>query len=338
MTESAGITHHLDPLLRVLPPSLTAHQRQLVERAYTVAAYWHRGRRRRSGDPYITHPVAVAVILAELGMDHEMLCAALLHDVLDDTGCPESELVSEFGERITGLLAGLRTLDGSDLRTDDWESSADDRVLVLKLVDRLHNHRTMRFLPPEKQRATSQETLDVLVPLAVRLGLEQVGEELQRLAAARPAPPPDQAGIRTSFRTIAVGALLLPPGDRARWLEEWLDHLHGLPDGRARRRFTVQLLMGMPRLAVILRWPLSEPAHLTAQVLRRVARWVISSNVRTWSLLTPFLVWMTVEAAASSPWEAAGLLVTVPPVLGAGVRTLRERLHVAEGRPRHRRE
>ncbi|MFC4113687.1 HD domain-containing protein [Nonomuraea zeae] len=264
----------LGPLLAAAGERLSGERLRLVERAYEVAAHWHRDQVRHSGDPYITHPVAVAVILAELGLDHEMICAGLLHDVLDDTACPEDELVAEFGQPVVDVLRGLLALDDPERRPPDWAISTDERVLLLKLADRLHNQRTMRFLPEERQRQKCRETLDVVAPVAARLGLVQVEEELRRLASERlsgmsrvePSGPSvaelseasaaqlaGTGGIRTSFGVITAGAILLPPVTRARWLEEWLGELHALPDRRARLGFALRLLAGMPRMARTLR-------------------------------------------------------------------------------------
>ncbi|MGI8333753.1 HD domain-containing protein [Actinomadura scrupuli] len=314
----------LEPLLQVLPRTLTAEQARLIERAYTVAAYWHRDQTRRSGDPYITHPVAVATILAELGGDHELLCAALLHDVLEDTACTRAQLAAEFSEPITELVTGLRALEESG-RLD---ACTDERVLILKLADRLHNLRTLRFLPPDRRRLKAQQTLEVLAPLAGRLGLDQIRRELETLAKAGLAGP-GQSGVRLSFHALTAGAVLLPRHSRARWLEEWLSDLHELPDRRSRTRFATQLLAGMPRLAVALRSATGLPDLAIAAALR-VIGWVLGSHARVWALLTPLVAWMTLQAAASGPADAVAVLITVPPVLGAGVRAARDRLRASD--------
>ncbi|WP_214410477.1 HD domain-containing protein [Sphaerisporangium fuscum] len=373
-------------LLDALPDTFDAGGSRLVERAYTVAAYWHRDQRRYSGDPYITHPVAVAVILARLGADHETLCAALLHDVLEDTGCSEAELAHEFGERITGILRALRDLDAPVDRPAGWEASADEAVLLLKLADRLHNQRTMEFLPPEKRRMKSRESLEVYAPLARRLGLDAVGRELEELARAtlsaavpvavplRPVGNGHGDGMTVFFRVLAAGAVILPAAARARWLEEWLGELHALPGRPARARFAARLLLGMPSMAATLRRrsPLTEPRRrpgilkprsssarrrrdLPVQSFRRAPlpppdrrrrdlpvrafrpdlllrglRWWIASNLRVWALLAPLVGWMAAEAAASNRGDAVAILITVPPVLGAGVEALRARLRPPE--------
>ncbi|MGP3956607.1 HD domain-containing protein [Nonomuraea sp. 3N208] len=240
----------LQPVLDAAGERLTGERLDLVQHAHLVAAYWHRDQLRQSGDPYITHPIAVATILAELGMDHELICAGLLHDVLEDTACTEEELLAEFGEPVVELLRAFLTLDDPERRAPDWETSTDERVLTLKLADRLHNHRTLRFLPEEKQRRKSRETLDVVVPIAGRLGLVQVEEELRRLSTATLS---GRGGIGASFRVITAGAIMLPAEARGRWLEEWLGELHALPGRRARLGFAVRLIAGMPRLARTLR-------------------------------------------------------------------------------------
>lgn len=233
---------------------------RLIEHAYAFAGYWHRGQSRRSGDPYISHPLAVAATLARLDMDVPMVCAGLLHDVLEDTGCPVEALRAEFGDEITTLVEGLLTLErGGSVNT------ADRRVLILKLADRLHNMQTIRFVSPAKQERKSRETLEILVPLADRLGLDTVREQLESLSLATLYPDrftvhSSQPGSPEVFRRmLAVSAVLLPTAVRTRWLEEWTGELHALPDRRARARFTLQVLGGMTRLAVVLRRPSSRP-------------------------------------------------------------------------------
>ncbi len=148
---------------------------------------------RRSGDPYITHPLAVANILAELGMDTTTLVAALLHDTVEDTGYTLEALTAEFGDEVGHLVDGVTKLDkvvlgtaaeGETIRKMIIAMARDPRVLVIKVADRLHNMRTMRFLPPEKQARKARETLEVIAPLAHRLGMATVKWELEDLAFA----------------------------------------------------------------------------------------------------------------------------------------------------------
>ena len=165
----------------------------LLQRAYDVAEAKHDGQQRKSGDPYITHPLAVATILAELGMDTTTLVAALLHDTVEDTDYSLDRLRGDFGEEVAHLVDGVTKLDRVELGTAAEAETIrkmvvamarDPRVLVIKLSDRLHNMRTMRFLPPEKQAKKARETLEVLAPLAHRLGMATVKWELEDLSFA----------------------------------------------------------------------------------------------------------------------------------------------------------
>ncbi|MGP4019954.1 RelA/SpoT family protein [Saccharopolyspora sp. 5N708] len=185
---------------QVLEPLATVHRElhpqadlALLQRAYDVAEERHRSQQRKSGDPYITHPLAVATILAELGMDTTTLVAGLLHDTVEDTDYALEKLGAEFGEEVAHLVDGVTKLDkvklgaaaeAETIRKMIIAMARDPRVLVIKLADRLHNMRTMRFLPPEKQARKARETLEVLAPLAHRLGMATVKWELEDLAFA----------------------------------------------------------------------------------------------------------------------------------------------------------
>ena len=158
-----------------------------------MAEQRHADQLRRSGDPYITHPLAVANILAELEMDTTTLIAALLHDTVEDTGYTLEALTEEFGTEVGHLVDGVTKLDkvalgtaaeGETIRKMIIAMARDPRVLVIKVADRLHNMRTMRFLPPEKQARKSRETLEVIAPLAHRLGMASVKWELEDLSFA----------------------------------------------------------------------------------------------------------------------------------------------------------
>jgi GTP diphosphokinase / guanosine-3',5'-bis(diphosphate) 3'-diphosphatase len=165
----------------------------LLQRAYDVAEERHAGQKRKSGDPYITHPLAVSTILAELGMDTTTLVAALLHDTVEDTDYSLDRLREDFGEEVAHLVDGVTKLDkvefgtaaeAETIRKMIVAMARDPRVLVIKLSDRLHNMRTMRFLPPEKQAKKARETLEVMAPLAHRLGMATVKWELEDLSFA----------------------------------------------------------------------------------------------------------------------------------------------------------
>ncbi len=184
----------------VLEPLVAVHREihpkadlVLLQRAYAVAEERHATQLRKSGDPYITHPLAVASILAELGMDTTTLVAALLHDTVEDTGYTLEALTAEFGEEVGHLVDGVTKLDrvvlgsaaeAETIRKMITAMARDPRVLVIKVADRLHNMRTMRFLPPEKQARKARETLEVIAPLAHRLGMATVKWELEDLSFA----------------------------------------------------------------------------------------------------------------------------------------------------------
>ncbi|MFJ7149845.1 RelA/SpoT family protein [Streptomyces sp. NPDC100445] len=186
----------LEPLLRIVrsndPKTENSTLRQ-IERAYQVAERWHRGQKRKSGDPYITHPLAVTTILAELGMDPATLMAGLLHDTVEDTEYGLDQLRRDFGDTVALLVDGVTKLDkvkfgeaaqAETVRKMVVAMAKDPRVLVIKLADRLHNMRTMRYLKREKQEKKARETLEIYAPLAHRLGMNTIKWELEDLAFA----------------------------------------------------------------------------------------------------------------------------------------------------------
>ena len=191
--QRSAINPVLEPLVAVHREIYPKADLTFLQRAYDVAEERHATQFRRSGDPYITHPLAVANILAELGMDTTTLVAALLHDTVEDTGYTLEALTAEFGEEVGHLVDGVTKLDkvvlgsaaeGETIRKMIIAMARDPRVLVIKVADRLHNMRTMRFLPPEKQVRKAKETLEVIAPLAHRLGMATVKWELEDLSFA----------------------------------------------------------------------------------------------------------------------------------------------------------
>jgi GTP pyrophosphokinase len=183
----------LEPLIKTVRATHPKADIRLIERAYEVAAHWHAHQKRKSGDPYITHPLAVATILAELGMNTETICAALLHDTVEDTPYKLSELRKDFGEDVSALVDGVTKLDkvkygeaaeAETVRKMVVAMSRDIRVLVIKLADRLHNMRTLRYLAREKRDRKSREVLEIFAPLAHRLGMNTIKWELEDLAFA----------------------------------------------------------------------------------------------------------------------------------------------------------
>src|SRR3954468_20405517 len=192
-SQRSAVNPVLEPLVAVHREFFPKADVLLLQRAYEVAEERHADQMRRSGDPYITHPLAVANILAELGMDTTTLVAALLHDTVEDTGYTMDQLTADFGEEVAHLVDGVTKLDKVALGTAaDAETirkmiiamARDGRVLVIKVADRLHNMRTMRFLPPKKQARKARETLEVIAPLAHRLGMATVKWELEDLSFA----------------------------------------------------------------------------------------------------------------------------------------------------------
>ena len=183
----------LDPLVAIHREVHPRADLSQLQKAYDTAERLHAGVKRKSGEPYITHPLAVATIAAEIGMDTTTLVAALLHDTVEDTDYSLEQLTDDFGPEVARLVDGVTKLDkvalgsaaeGETVRKMVVAMSQDPRVLVIKVCDRLHNMRTMRFLPPEKQEKKARETLEVIAPLAHRLGMASVKWELEDLSFA----------------------------------------------------------------------------------------------------------------------------------------------------------
>src|SRR6186713_3578887 len=165
----------------------------LLNRAYVYAMKAHGEQRRASGDPYFSHPLEVAAILTDLKLDDATIAAALLHDTIEDTPTTRAEIDQIFGPDIGHLVEGLTKLKRLDLVSREAKQAenlrklllaiADDvRVLLVKLADRLHNMRTLEFVPPEKRTRIAEETLDIYAPLAGRMGMQEMREELEDLS------------------------------------------------------------------------------------------------------------------------------------------------------------
>ncbi|WP_448212471.1 bifunctional GTP diphosphokinase/guanosine-3',5'-bis pyrophosphate 3'-pyrophosphohydrolase [Colwellia sp. MEBiC06753] len=181
-----------EPLKEYVSSYLSKVQIDLLKKAYIVARDAHDGQMRSSGDPYITHPVAVALNLAKMHLDHETLMAALLHDVIEDTPVTKDELAELFGSTVAELVEGVSKLD--KLKFDNKEEmqaenfrkmvlamTKDIRVILIKLADRTHNMRTLESLRPEKRRRIARETLEIYAPIANRLGIHDIKSELEVL-------------------------------------------------------------------------------------------------------------------------------------------------------------
>ena len=175
-------------LTSYLPPDKI----DLVRRAYYYAEQAHEGQKRRSGEPYVTHPLEVAQILSEIRMDHQSLMAAMLHDVIEDTEVPKSALQAQFGEEVTEIVDGVSKLtqihfeSKEQAQAENFQKMAlamsrDIRVILVKLADRMHNMRTLGALRPDKRRRIARETLDIYSPIAHRLGINDFRVELEDL-------------------------------------------------------------------------------------------------------------------------------------------------------------
>ena len=181
-----------EPLERIIKGYLPAEKIELVRRAFVIARDAHEGQTRSSGEPYITHPVAVACIIAEMKLDHEAVMAALLQDVIEDTPYTEEQLANEFGSSVADIVQGVSKLDKLKFRTRQEAQvenfrkmilamTKDIRVVLIKLADRTHNMRTLGSLRPDKRRRIAKETLEIYSPLAHRLGIEHIKNELENL-------------------------------------------------------------------------------------------------------------------------------------------------------------
>ncbi|MFN0070992.1 MAG: RelA/SpoT family protein [Chloroflexota bacterium] len=250
-------------LLKMAGQYLGANDLEVIRRAHTYAAELHDGQHRRSGEPYIIHPLAAAETLAELKLDADSICAALLHDVVEDVGVSIQELESRFGPEVAKLVDGVTKLSKMDWQAgepdrrpmDDqamWAENMrkmflamaeDIRVVLIKLADRLHNMKTLDALPEEKRKRISQETLDIYAPLANRLGIWQVKWQLEDLSFRHLEPE--------RYREIA-GKLTLRRQPRekhiARVVEVLEDELrkHGISaeiSGRAKHIYSISRKM-----------------------------------------------------------------------------------------------
>ncbi|WP_298156581.1 bifunctional (p)ppGpp synthetase/guanosine-3',5'-bis(diphosphate) 3'-pyrophosphohydrolase [Ferrovum sp.] len=181
-----------EPLLRVATTYLRPSDLELLEQAFHLAARAHEGQFRKSGEPYLIHPLSVAVILAEWHLDPQALCAALLHDTVEDTGTTTQEIMEQFGPSVSELVEGVSKLDRLEFQTEQQAQAEnfrkmllamarDVRVILIKLADRLHNMRTLGAMKSDKQRRIARETLDIYGPIANRLGLHKLYQELEDL-------------------------------------------------------------------------------------------------------------------------------------------------------------
>ena len=194
--------HHETAAATELTPLLQSYRRlhpkgsvTMINRAYHMASEAHRTQTRSSGESYINHPLAVAKIVAEIGLDEISLVAALLHDAVEDTEIQLSDVEAQFGSEVAWIVDGVTKLERIQFDSREAQQAAtmrkmlvamakDLRVLIIKLADRLHNMRTLGGMAPEKQQRIAQETLDIYAPLAHRLGIEEIKQQLEDLSFA----------------------------------------------------------------------------------------------------------------------------------------------------------
>lgn len=229
-TTDSDHTASLDEVLS----AFTAHHPDgdvgLLRRAHEVAEIAHQGQKRKTGDPYISHPVMVALTLAEYGLDQQTVAAAFLHDTVEDTSLTLRDLEAEFGPEIASLVDGVTKLDRVRYSNPEQAQAAtirkmvvamaqDVRVLIIKLFDRLHNLRTVSALREEKQRRVARETLDVYAPLAHRLGVQEIKHEYEDRCFAILYPGPNSE-IQAKLAELAP--------EREAFIEKMVEEISGI--------------------------------------------------------------------------------------------------------------
>ncbi|GAB4055183.1 HD domain-containing protein [Catellatospora paridis] len=285
--------------------------RAAIRAAYETAARWHAGQLRRSGDPYVTHPVEVAAIVADLGLSPAAVCAAILHDTVDDTPYTFAQMRAEFGDDVTAMVEALPTsteLHRAALDVDaSHAGSPDVEVLVIKLADRLHNLRTLQHTSIARQVRVARDTLETVAPIAQRLGLTGVRRELEEISLAylRSTVVTDRP-TRATLRLLELTTLLLPRNARSRWREEWAAEVGALPTRRARVMFTLQTLCGVPRLA----WVLSGPRRAV------VPTWVAGLTQLAQALGVGGAIVVVTATDSVFAWIAGGIVLVSLALLG----------------------
>ena len=272
----------LDPLVAVHRQVHPRADLAVLQRAYDTAERLHDGVYRKSGEPYITHPLAVATIAAEIGMDTTTLVAALLHDTVEDTDYTLEDLERDFGPEVARLVDGVTKLDkvalGSAAEAETVRKmiiamSQDPRVLVIKVADRLHNMRTMRFLPPEKQAKKARETLEVIAPLAHRLGMASVKWELEDLSFAILYPKKYDEIVRLV-------------ADRAPQRDRYIQEVSEMIQKDLKESHIAAEVQGRPK-------------HYWSIYQKMIVRATSSTRFLTWS---DFEFWWTRPRTATPPW------------------------------------
>ena len=223
----------------------------MIEKAYQVAAQAHKDQKRKSGEPYIIHPLCVGIILADLEMDKETIAAGLLHDVVEDTVMTYDEIKDEFGEEVAQLVDGVTKLGQLSYSADKVEVQAENlrkmflamakdiRVIIIKLADRLHNMRTLKYMRPEKQKEKARETMDIYAPIAQRLGISKIKVELDDLSLKY---------LQPDVYYDLVEKIALRKTEREKFVQEIVDHvkkhideagIKAQVDGRVKHFFSI---------------------------------------------------------------------------------------------------
>jgi len=248
----------IDALSEHLTEYLDLKQIRQVRRAYFYAEQAHDGQRRKSGEPYVTHPLAVAGVLSEMHMDHQSLMAAMLHDVIEDTEISYEGIESQFGKPVADIVDGVSKLTHLEFETkaeaqaENFQKmvlamAEDIRVILVKLADRLHNMRTLGAMPPDKQRRIARETLDIYSPIAARLGMRDLQVELEDLAFQAFFP------MRSKYIRRAVVKARGQRRDVITQIEQAIqgrldqEHLPGIVTGREKHLYSIYRKMKSQR-------------------------------------------------------------------------------------------
>ncbi len=223
----------------------------MIEKAFHIADTAHKGQVRKSGEPYIIHPLCVAIILADLELDKETIVAGLLHDVVEDTVMTTEEIAREFGDEVALLVDGVTKLGQLNYSADKVEVQAENlrkmflamakdiRVILIKLADRLHNMRTLKYMPPHKQKEKARETMDIYAPIAQRLGISKVKIELDDLSLKYLEPDVyydlvEKINLKKSEREAFIAAIV---SDVRKHIEN--AGIHAQIDGRIKHFFSI---------------------------------------------------------------------------------------------------
>jgi GTP pyrophosphokinase len=340
-------------------PLIAAHRRVfpaadagLLRRAYDVAARWHEGQVRKSGAPYITHPLAVAILLADIGMDTTTLVAALLHDTVEDTGLTIGEVKAEFGAEVAVLVDGVTKLDGSKwgdhaeaetFRKMILAASIDLRVLVIKIADRVHNLRTLgHHAKREKRERIARASMELLVPFAQRLGLYEYQREMEDLAFATLAPEAHERVLGLLRQTdpgrrAALGGLVT--GMRA---ELAAAGLRAKVEARSRHLYSIhRSLPGDPgaaglrptdaaRVVVVVDGP-EAACYVALGVLH--GRWPpVDASFRDYISMPKYNMYRSLHTAVLAGGEPVGVLIRTPAMDAVATYGVAARIREAGGK------